>query len=91
MSEDTLHHPLKDLCIRICNFAKYHCGNYDLLDSDYNFIKSLENMAFDYLDYHYIGEEDFEALNTCLEQFWTSIRAFLEVHFSSFSPSWFLT
>ena len=64
MSEDTLHHPLKDLCIRICNFAKYHCGNYDLLDSDYNFIKSLENMAFDYLDYHYIGEEDFEALNT---------------------------
>ena len=64
MSEDTLHPPLKDLCIRICNFAKYHCGNYDLLDSDYNFIKSLENMAFDYLDYHYIGEEDFEALNT---------------------------
>ena len=64
MSEDTLYHPLKDLCIRISKFAKHHCGNYDLLDCDYDFIKDLENMALDYLEYHFIGEEDFESLNT---------------------------
>ena len=64
MSENTLYHPLKDLCIRISKFAKLHCGNYDLLDCDYDFFKDLEKMALDYLSYHYIGEEDFESFNT---------------------------
>ena len=49
MSADTLYHTLKDLCIRISKFAKHHCGNYDLQDCDYDFIKDLENMALDYL------------------------------------------
>ena len=79
MSEDKLYHPLKDLCIRICKFSKYHCGNCDLLDSDrvYDFIKDLENMALDYLNYHYIGEKVLNLLIPFMIFMMNSVKKFM--------------
>ena len=58
-----VYYPLKEMCQNLCKFAKHHSDNADLLDSDYDFIKNLEAMAFDYLDYHNIREEELHSFN----------------------------
>ena len=58
------YYPLVEMCQNLYKFSKHHCGNPDLLDSDYDFIKNLEAMAFDYLGYHNIREEELYSLSS---------------------------
>ena len=60
----SIYNPLKDICIRISKFAQYHCDNPDLMECEYDFIKELEGRALDYLNYHNIGQNDFDSCNT---------------------------
>ena len=58
------YYPLVEMCQNLYKFSKHHCGNPDLLDSDYDFIKNLEAMAFDYLSYHNIREEKLHSFSS---------------------------
>ena len=58
------YYPLVEMCQNLYQFSKHHCGNPDLLDSDYDFIKNLEAMAFDYLSYHNIREEKLHSFSS---------------------------